>query len=196
MAKVAEPEEEHQPAAQRLARAPRDRGRGPGGMEGARPQRDDQAAGVGPVPRVHRPAAGQVGRRLPARLDRRLRRRDQLPRALDVRLGQQLDELLQQESTSSSRRLARRRTTPRATSSTRSSRRTCSARTAPCRSRRSTGTRTPSSSRSRSGTRSTEPARPDRPDQVEVARGAPARTCTRAGRSAPRPLPFVKPPAG
>ena len=56
----------------------------------------DQAAGVGAVPRVPRPAAGRRRRRLPARLDRRLRRRDQLPRALDVRLGEQLDELLQQ----------------------------------------------------------------------------------------------------
>ena len=53
-------------------------------------------AGVGAVPRVHRAAAGQVRRRLPARLDRRLRGRDQLPRAVDVRVGQQLDELLQQ----------------------------------------------------------------------------------------------------
>ena len=42
------------------------------------------------------PPPNQDVDRLPARLDRRLRRRDQLPRAVDVRLGEQLDELLQQ----------------------------------------------------------------------------------------------------
>ena len=56
----------------------------------------DQAAGVPAVPGVPRAAAEQGRRHLPARLDRRLRRRDQLPRALDVRLGEQHHELLQQ----------------------------------------------------------------------------------------------------
>ena len=42
------------------------------------------------VPGVPRAAAEPGRRRLPARLDRRLRRRDQLPRAVDVRLGEQL----------------------------------------------------------------------------------------------------------
>ena len=126
MDQVAEPEEERQPAAQRLAGSPRDRGRGPGGMEGTRPQVDDPAPGVGAVPRVHRPAAGQVGGRLPARLDRRLRRRHQLPRALDVRLGEQQHELLQPGVRPAHRAGARdagqRR---RATTSTRSSSRCC-----------------------------------------------------------------------
>ena len=44
---------------------------------------------LGPPPNSRR-------RRLPARLDRRLRRRDQLPRALDLRVGEQQHELLQQ----------------------------------------------------------------------------------------------------
>ena len=56
------------------------------------------------------PNAGR--RRLPARLDRRLRRRDQLPRPLDVRVGEQQHELLQQGVR---RRRSRRRRTPRTT---------------------------------------------------------------------------------
>ena len=74
----------------------RDRRRDPGRLAGARDQEHDQAAGVPAVPGVPRAAAEQRRRHLSARLDRRLRRRDQLPRALDVRVGEQLDELLQQ----------------------------------------------------------------------------------------------------
>jgi hypothetical protein len=88
-----QPEDRHQPAPERRTGPPGDRRRGPGSVEGARPERQHQAAGVGAVPRVHRPAAGSVDRRLPARLDRRLRRRDELPRALDERIGEQQHQL-------------------------------------------------------------------------------------------------------
>jgi oligopeptide transport system substrate-binding protein len=50
---------------------------------------------VGAVPGVDRAAAGEADRGLPPRLDRRLRGRDELPRALDLRLGEQLHQLLQ-----------------------------------------------------------------------------------------------------
>ncbi len=89
------PGDGHQPAAERRTGAPRDRRCDPGPVEGARPQRQHQAAGVGAVPRVHRAATGSVDRRLPARLDRRLRRRDELPRALDERVGEQQHQLRQ-----------------------------------------------------------------------------------------------------
>ncbi len=95
MEEVAQPEDEHHALRQRLARPPRGGGRRPGAVEGARDREHDQAAGVPAVPGVPRAAAEQRRRRLPARLDRRLRRRDQLPRALDVRLGQQQHDLLQ-----------------------------------------------------------------------------------------------------
>ena len=126
----------------------------------------DQAAGVGAVPRVPRPAAGQVGRRLPARLDRRLRRRDQLPRALDLRLGEQQHELLQQGATTSWSTKARQTKDNDARYELYSRWRTCSsARTATCRSCRSTGTRTSSQERAdHPGHVRDEPARPDRPD--------------------------------
>ena len=74
-------------------------------------------------------------RRVPARLDRRLRRRDQLPRALDVRLGEQHHELLQRGVRRADRGGAhRRQTTTPATSCTPRPRRSSSARTARCRS--------------------------------------------------------------
>ena len=71
----------------------RSRSRPPGRSSGSRSTIKQQEFAA--VPGVPRAAAEQGRRRLPARLDRRLRRRDQLPRALDVRVGQQLDELLQ-----------------------------------------------------------------------------------------------------
>ena len=144
MSQVAEPEDGHQPAPERRARPQGDRSRGPGHVEGPGPRRHDQAAGVGAVPRVPGPAAGQVGRRLPARLDRRLPGRDQLPRPVDLRLGEQQHELLQQAVRRARRRgedhqPGRADAVRRSTSSSRTS---CSGRTAKCRSSRSTGTRT------------------------------------------------------
>ena len=91
-----QPEDEHHALHQRLPGPPRDRRRDPGRLEGARDHEHDQAAGVPAVPGVPRSAAERGRRRLPARLDRRLRRRDQLPRSLDVRVGEQQHELLQQ----------------------------------------------------------------------------------------------------
>ena len=79
-----QPEEGHHPLHQRLAGTPRHRGCDSGCLEGAGDHDHDQAAGVRAVPGVPRAAAEPGRRRLPARLDRRLRRRDQLPRAVDV----------------------------------------------------------------------------------------------------------------
>ena len=144
-----EPEEGHHALHQRLAGPPGDRRRDPGRLEGARDHEHDQAAGVPAVPGVPRAAAEQGRRRLPARLDRRLRRCDQLPRAVDVRVGEQLDELLQQGLRRADREGAERpRTTTPATRSTARPRTSSSARTATCRCSRSTSTPTPTSRRS------------------------------------------------
>ena len=66
MNQVQNPVTQHHAAPQRLAGPPRDRGRDPGDVEGARPERRDPAAGVGPVPRVHRASAGRLGGRCSA----------------------------------------------------------------------------------------------------------------------------------
>jgi oligopeptide transport system substrate-binding protein len=65
-------QDQDQPVPQRLARPQGDRRRGAVNVAGARHRDHHQGAGVGPVPRVPRPAAEQGGRRLPPRVDLRL----------------------------------------------------------------------------------------------------------------------------
>ena len=92
-----ESEDGHQPVLQRLARPQGDRHCCAGAVEGARDQHHSEAAGVGAVPRVPRPAAERCGGRVSPRMDLRLSGRDQRARSLDVRLRQQQHELLRQE---------------------------------------------------------------------------------------------------
>ena len=72
------------------------RRRGPVDVEEDRDRDDDPRDGVPAVPRDAGAAAGPVGGRVRDRLGRRLRRRHQLPRALDVQVGEQPDRLLRQ----------------------------------------------------------------------------------------------------
>ena len=130
---------------------PRHRGRRAGSLAGARSRprsRRQEWPSSSSSSARHR----QVGRRLPLRLDRRLRRRDQLPRA-GGRASRATTRrtTATRRSTSSWTRPAPPRTTTRATTSTRRSSRSCSATTATCRSPRSTGTRPRTRSGSRSG---------------------------------------------
>ena len=163
MSEVANPKTNDHALHERLGCEPGHRGRGPGRAEGDRDRQHDQAAGVPAVPGVPRAAAEQGRRRVPARLDRRLRRRDQLPRAVDVRVGQQLDELLQQGVRRADREGARHPGQRRPLRALRAGGgASSSARTATCRSRRSTTTptRTSSGRTSRRRSRSTCSTRP------------------------------------
>ena len=74
-----------------------------------------------------------LGRRVPLRLDRRLRRRDELPRALDVRVGEQLPNYCDPAYDRLVEQARRTRTTRSGTSCTGRWRTRCSVRTARCR---------------------------------------------------------------
>ena len=111
MKKVANPKKNitSSSTTRRATRRSRSRCRRSGSSSGSRPRSSSRSGRSSSSSSARRRTSRST---LPARVDRRLRRRDELPRALDVQVGQQQLELLRPAPTTrSSRRRSRPRTT-------------------------------------------------------------------------------------